>query len=704
MISIFYLFIVKCDLFMNEEFENFLNEKRDVSSKSSLVENFTDMFSKTNLYKPDDDNESLVVSKLAPPDQGKPPGGDKKGGDQGKPPGGDKKGGDQGKPPGGDKKGGDQGKPPGGDQKGKEGGDDDVSIQQIKVKDKDAVLVKSQKGGDKPTIVVLADESLMQNQEALKKLPEEIGGQGGDKKDDKPPGGDKKDGKPPGGDKKDGKPPGGDKKDAKPPGGDAKTPPPGKGSPLVSLTTEDNTIEGSESKNKLDLLLGKDKDDNSKDAFWTTVMIDDTPKKVLVNVKTFTVLESMENTKGKSKEKEQEKKDKGIMPTFDFSSTKKVDSKKDESEKEEIKSKKDDEKNLKDGAKSVKGEAKIIKEDAKNKKEDAKNKKEDAKNKLEDAKNKNADEKNSKDDSKKTEDSKKKKDGSKKDDEDGLEDELKKKKEDAKDKKEDKKGENIRYETKEYDKSKSSDNESIWSSILNLGNDSDKYKANKKRLDGKEKDLKIDTNVISTSIAVLNKLNHTTTIKQNDPIKKEGKDNKADNSVSIGKTDDKDLKKEEKDKKDKDKKEKEKDLKKESKEADKDKKEKEKDLKKESKEADKDKKDNDKKEKEKDNKTGDKNESSDNSRKAIESVIFQGGDKDMKSLSSKNANKPSKKNNEASVDDLLYVLKNMPGKVNINKEGKEIYIEGDFFAPKDKKLGQNSFNFSGVLKSKEGKK
>jgi len=52
------------------------------------------------------------------------------------------------------------------------------------------------------------------------------------------------------------------------------------------------------------------------------------------------------------------------------------------------------------------------------------------------------------------------------------------------------------------------------------------------------------------------------------------------------------------------------------------------------------------------------------------------------------------------MDDLLFVLKNMPGKVNINKEGKEIYIEGDFIAPKEKNLDEMGYKFSGVIKSK----
>ncbi|EQB61369.1 hypothetical protein NAPIS_ORF01056 [Vairimorpha apis BRL 01] len=82
-----------------------------------------------------------------------------------------------------------------------------------------------------------------------------------------------------------------------------------------------------------------------------------------------------------------------------------------------------------------------------------------------------------------------------------------------------------------------------------------------------------------------------------------------------------------------------------------------------------------------------------NPKKAIESIVFIGNkDKELNNISNQKG--------ETSVNDLLYVLKNMPGKVNINKEGKEVYIEGDFFTPKEKDLKGNEYKFHGILRAK----
>ncbi|EQB62403.1 hypothetical protein NAPIS_ORF00011, partial [Vairimorpha apis BRL 01] len=82
-----------------------------------------------------------------------------------------------------------------------------------------------------------------------------------------------------------------------------------------------------------------------------------------------------------------------------------------------------------------------------------------------------------------------------------------------------------------------------------------------------------------------------------------------------------------------------------------------------------------------------------NPKKAIESIVFIGNkDKELNNISNQKG--------ETSVNDLLYVLKNMPGKVNINKEGKEVYIEGDSYTPKEKDLKGNEYKFHGILRAK----
>ncbi|EOB15066.1 hypothetical protein NBO_10g0056 [Nosema bombycis CQ1] len=61
--------------------------------------------------------------------------------------------------------------------------------------------------------------------------------------------------------------------------------------------------------------------------------------------------------------------------------------------------------------------------------------------------------------------------------------------------------------------------------------------------------------------------------------------------------------------------------------------------------------------------------------------------------------KPTKETEkENSMDDLFFVLKNMPNKSK-GKEGKELYVEGDFETPKDNKLDKKKFKFVGLIKS-----
>ncbi|ADM11911.1 uncharacterized protein Eint_071520 [Encephalitozoon intestinalis ATCC 50506] len=78
--------------------------------------------------------------------------------------------------------------------------------------------------------------------------------------------------------------------------------------------------------------------------------------------------------------------------------------------------------------------------------------------------------------------------------------------------------------------------------------------------------------------------------------------------------------------------------------------------------------------------------------------------KDAKSISVSKSEKEDKaesgkKEVNPEMNELFYVLKNMPGKVNISKSGGKMFVEGNFVAPKEEKLKDKKFQFSGYIQA-----
>ncbi|EQB61370.1 hypothetical protein NAPIS_ORF01057 [Vairimorpha apis BRL 01] len=389
------MFIINCDIFVNKELENFLKEKKknEKPEENSLREGLSRILSSSKLgdinpstvsdtaYKQKISSSNLVPSGGGAAGGGSPGGGAAGGGASGGgasgggSPGGGAAGG--GSPGGGASGGGSKG---GGSASGGSNGDkgkDDPDIKTIKVKDKDAALIQSEGNKDQPSVVVVADESILGNPEELKKLASEVGsaaggesggdkskeGQGSSGGDTKSPGGGAK---PPGGAGGGGAAAGG----AKPPGGAGGGGAAAGGAKGSSLISSDITQESSFLNTTPDNLVEpvkKDKDlksiesiENKKKTFWTTVLLDNSPKKVLINVKTITVLESLSNEN--LKEQIKDNKDKNIPSTFDFTKNKNSyeDDKKTEENKDDKKS--DDQKKFKDSKKSDDKEEKNVKD------------------------------------------------------------------------------------------------------------------------------------------------------------------------------------------------------------------------------------------------------------------------------------------------------------------------------------------------------
>ncbi|KMV65877.1 hypothetical protein M970_071530 [Encephalitozoon cuniculi EcunIII-L] len=91
---------------------------------------------------------------------------------------------------------------------------------------------------------------------------------------------------------------------------------------------------------------------------------------------------------------------------------------------------------------------------------------------------------------------------------------------------------------------------------------------------------------------------------------------------------------------------------------------------------------------------------------SVESKKSKGGPKSIKSVSilaSKKEGKgeAGKKDKDANpeMNELFYVLKNMPGKVSISKSGGKMFVEGNFVAPKEEKLKDKKFKFSGYIQA-----
>ncbi|WUR03231.1 integrase catalytic domain-containing protein [Vairimorpha necatrix] len=629
---LFYIFNITCKIFDNKEFASFLDEKFNKEEKPG-IEKFVD-----NL----DTSESInLITKdnLAPQAGGeaKPQAGGKAGGESKPQAGGDKKEGGK----AGDKKG-------GGDKK--EGGDDkNVTVQQIKVKDKDAKLVKST-DGDGTSIIVLADQEIMNNEEELKKLPSEIGqagGKEGEKKasgkggESKPQAGGK------GGEQKAGGKGGEQKAGGK--GGESKPQAGGKGSPLINSPSQESTQEGLSLSENFDSSLGDKKNKNREASI--TVMINNEPKNVKVGIKTFTIIESISQEAIKDK--------KGSVSDKSIQSYQKINTpemKKDTEEKknEEIKKKEAEVKKEagKDKEAKKKAEEKKDKEKEKEEKKDKEVTKKDEE-KEKDAKKK-ADEKKEKEKEEKEKEAKKKAEEKK--------EEVKKQAEEPKKKIEDKKKEDKKAEDKKKEDKKAED----------------KKKEDKKAEDKKKEG---DTGNLEKAID-----------KSQEKIVKDAQKNKEDikKDINQSKTD---IKKDSKENKEEIKKELDK-----------------KEIKYETPDfesASKPEKqgiwssifnnnDNKRLNKSEEEASKKKSENTDlNSKKALESVVFEGNTKDMKPVTNNNKDQGS-----ASIDDLLYVIKNMPGKVNINKDGPKIFIEGDFKSPNMKDKKKSEFKFSGVIKSK----
>ena len=51
------------------------------------------------------------------------------------------------------------------------------------------------------------------------------------------------------------------------------------------------------------------------------------------------------------------------------------------------------------------------------------------------------------------------------------------------------------------------------------------------------------------------------------------------------------------------------------------------------------------------------------------------------------------------MNDLFYVLKNMPERTNPNKPGGKLFVEGNFAAVKEEKLKDKKFTFSGYIQA-----
>lgn len=51
------------------------------------------------------------------------------------------------------------------------------------------------------------------------------------------------------------------------------------------------------------------------------------------------------------------------------------------------------------------------------------------------------------------------------------------------------------------------------------------------------------------------------------------------------------------------------------------------------------------------------------------------------------------------MNELFYVLKNMPSKISINKSGGKMFVEGSFVTPKEEKLKDKKFKFSGYIQA-----
>ncbi|EEQ81369.1 hypothetical protein NCER_102221, partial [Vairimorpha ceranae BRL01] len=151
-----YFFAVGCNLFVNQEFANFLNEKLDI--KDALLKNITD--------------EKISKESINTTESSKKPNSVKLASEEGSQV--EKSENKESKEESNEKS--------EGGQKNEESDikTENVLIQPMQVKGREAVLVKSEDGEGKPHIIVLADQELMKNEEELKKLPAAIGGHEGE--------------------------------------------------------------------------------------------------------------------------------------------------------------------------------------------------------------------------------------------------------------------------------------------------------------------------------------------------------------------------------------------------------------------------------------------------------------------------------------------------------------------------------------------
>ncbi|KAH9411055.1 hypothetical protein HK407_08g13290 [Ordospora pajunii] len=77
-------------------------------------------------------------------------------------------------------------------------------------------------------------------------------------------------------------------------------------------------------------------------------------------------------------------------------------------------------------------------------------------------------------------------------------------------------------------------------------------------------------------------------------------------------------------------------------------------------------------------------------------------DKNGDTKKSKRDSKEDKDEKSPEMNDLFYVLKNMPERVNPNKPGGKLFVEGNFAAVKEEKLKDKKFTFSGYIQAASG--
>lgn len=72
-----------------------------------------------------------------------------------------------------------------------------------------------------------------------------------------------------------------------------------------------------------------------------------------------------------------------------------------------------------------------------------------------------------------------------------------------------------------------------------------------------------------------------------------------------------------------------------------------------------------------------------------------------RSVGNRDVNKSEENGSNPEINELFYVLKNMPGKTG-NKKGR-MFVEGDFIAPEEEKLKDKKFRFSGYVQATQNR-